>query len=346
MEYKISVVLPVYNAEKFLKNSIEQIINQSIGFENIELILVDDLSNDDSRRIIKEYASKYSNIKPIFLKENSGRPSHPRNVGIDNATAEYMMFLDSDDEIFKDYCETLYNEIKTSNVDIVNCDNASKLNNKVYIKKSIKQINKKTTEISGEDKFFLKHTAWGNIYRSSLIKENNIKFPKTMYEDGVFSIECLLNTNKPVIRLNDYPGYIYLIENDESFTHKISFKTLPSFLEGYELCFKLLDENNLETVKRKLTPSFINMALLILLKLDNIDEGIEKLYEFEKAFKFKIKLNSKFLNMLNTYIIDKKKIKAKLLIKLTQVIYNNAKIRNKIFIKNSNLKPLNNNFFK
>ena len=75
-------------------------INQTLGFENIELILVDDNSNDDSKQIISELVRKYSNIKPIFLTENSGNASYPRNVGIENATAEYLLFMDSDDEIF------------------------------------------------------------------------------------------------------------------------------------------------------------------------------------------------------------------------------------------------------
>ena len=68
--YKISIIIPIYNAESTLKNTICSVINQTIGFENIELILVDDNSNDSSKVIIKEYDSQYSNIKSIFLKEN------------------------------------------------------------------------------------------------------------------------------------------------------------------------------------------------------------------------------------------------------------------------------------
>ena len=92
--YKISVIIPVYNAENTLKQAVNSVINQSIGFENIELILVDDNSNDNSRKIIQDYADKYGNVKAIFLRENSGSPSKPRNTGIDNATAPYLMFLE------------------------------------------------------------------------------------------------------------------------------------------------------------------------------------------------------------------------------------------------------------
>ena len=64
--YKVSLIIPVYNAELSLKNTIKSVMNQTLGFENIELILVDDNSNDDSKQIISELARKYSNIKPIF----------------------------------------------------------------------------------------------------------------------------------------------------------------------------------------------------------------------------------------------------------------------------------------
>lgn len=138
--YKVSVIIPVYNAESSLKNALNSVINQTIGFKNIELILVDDNSNDNSKNIIKCYANKYDNIKAIFLNQNSGSPSKPRNIGIENVTAPYLMFLDNDDEFFKDCCEVLYNSITTNQVDIVNCNHASKLNNSVYIPNYIRGL--------------------------------------------------------------------------------------------------------------------------------------------------------------------------------------------------------------
>ena len=98
MEYKVSVIIPVYNADKYLRTAIESVINQTIGFENIELIIVNDNSTDNSRRIIEEYSSKYDNIVDIHLEKNSGYPGKPRNVGIEIANAPYLIFLDADDE--------------------------------------------------------------------------------------------------------------------------------------------------------------------------------------------------------------------------------------------------------
>ena len=122
MDYKISVIIPVYNAQNTLKVTINSVINQTIGFENIELILVDDCSTDNSREIIEEYSNAYSNIKPIFLEENTGCPGIPRNIGIKNATSDYIMFIDNDDEYFPEICDKLYDAMIMEDADIVVCN--------------------------------------------------------------------------------------------------------------------------------------------------------------------------------------------------------------------------------
>ena len=101
MEYKVSVIIPVYNAEENLKKTVQSVINQSIGFENIELILVDDASTDTSKKIIEYLSNKYSNIVPYFSKKNHGAPGFGRNIGLKLATSKYVMFLDNDAEYQK-----------------------------------------------------------------------------------------------------------------------------------------------------------------------------------------------------------------------------------------------------
>ena len=95
MEYKISIIIPVYNAEKYIKKSLDSIIKQTIGFEHLEVIMVDDGSTDSSGEIMDEYAAEYENFKSIHLQENSGAAGKPKNCGLDHATAEYLMFLDA-----------------------------------------------------------------------------------------------------------------------------------------------------------------------------------------------------------------------------------------------------------
>ena len=90
----VSVIVPVYNAEDFMCETLDSILAQT--YKNIEIICIDDMSKDSSRLIIEDYASKYENIRPIFLEENGG-VSNARNVGIANARGRYVAFLDSDD---------------------------------------------------------------------------------------------------------------------------------------------------------------------------------------------------------------------------------------------------------
>jgi glycosyltransferase involved in cell wall biosynthesis len=120
MKTKITVIMGCYNCENFMENSINSVINQTIGFENIELMLIDDGSTDNTKKIINKYKKKYDNIIPIFLEKNSGGPSKPRNIGIEKAKSDYIMFLDSDDRFKPNTCELLYNKIKSSkNIDLV-----------------------------------------------------------------------------------------------------------------------------------------------------------------------------------------------------------------------------------
>lgn len=338
MSYKISMIIPIFNAGQFLETLINSLISQSFGFENIELILVDDCSSDNSSEIIEIFASRYDNIKPIFLKENSGAASYPRNVGISHATAPYMQFLDADDDVDKDYCKVLYDLIVSNDVDIVNCNHSSKLNNKLYISKDIEVINTNYKFIDENNKMLLGYTAWGNIYTSSLILDNDIRFPPTQFDDGVFSLTCLAKTSKPVIQVKDYPGYVYLIENEDSITHKASFKTISGFIEAYYICYDILNTYPKEIIIENLI-NFVNMAIFILVKLEDSSEGIKLLADFENYVSEDIVLKSKPLNILNNKIKNRKYSQASFLVRLFAMFYNNKKIRNLVFVKFSNLKP-------
>ena len=94
MEKKVSIITPVYNSEKYLKNTIENVINQT--YKNLEMILVDDCSTDNSEKIIKEFSKKDSRIKYIKLKENSGA-AVARNTALENSTGRFIAYLDADD---------------------------------------------------------------------------------------------------------------------------------------------------------------------------------------------------------------------------------------------------------
>ena len=117
-EELISVIIPVYNVEKYIRFCLDSVINQT--YKNLEIIIVDDGTKDSSGEIAEEYARKDSRIKVVH-KENGGL-SDARNVGLDIATGKYIAFLDSDDVISLDFYEYLYRLIKENDYDIAECE--------------------------------------------------------------------------------------------------------------------------------------------------------------------------------------------------------------------------------
>src|SRR4051812_47114422 len=93
----VSVITPVYNAENYLRKTIDSVVNQSLGMDQIEYILIDDCSTDSSREILLKYSSRFTNILVVFLKRNTGTPGRPRNIGIELAQSKFITFLDADD---------------------------------------------------------------------------------------------------------------------------------------------------------------------------------------------------------------------------------------------------------
>ena len=132
---KISIVVPVYNVQKYIRDCLESLVNQT--FSDIEIIIVDDGSPDESYKVYGEFASKDSRIR-IIKKENAG-VSEARNTGISVANGEFLMFVDSDDWMELDGCETLYNAYLKTNADLIVSDaytsmNGIKRTNKVFAK--------------------------------------------------------------------------------------------------------------------------------------------------------------------------------------------------------------------
>ena len=118
-DYKVSIIMPVYNADKYLRDTLDSIVGQSIGVENLEVVIVNDASTDKSGDIIDEYCAEHPNFKAIHLTENVGAPHIPRNIAFAHTTADYIMFLDADDTYTPTACEALYNEISSGDAGVV-----------------------------------------------------------------------------------------------------------------------------------------------------------------------------------------------------------------------------------
>ncbi|MDZ4170956.1 MAG: glycosyltransferase, partial [Methanobacteriaceae archaeon] len=222
--------------------------NQTIGFENLEIIMVNDHSTDQSGKIIDQYASKYKNFKAIHLPTNSGSAGKPRNIGIENATSQYMMFLDPDDYYTKNACEILYNKINKEKADIV----FGKY--KILTDDTVTEINLKNRGLYGDEikiksisdnTNFLRAppSVWTRIYNIDFIKNNAITFPEGIPgQDLVFAINAVLKA-KGIIFLNTVIAY-YRIRSGEN--KSISFnrnkKYLLGLIEAYTQVFNLCKE--------------------------------------------------------------------------------------------------------
>ena len=219
-EYKISIIVPIYNQEKYLRTAIESVINQTFGFENIELILVDDKSTDGTKMIIENFSNLYQNIKPIYLEENSGGAGIPRNVGIENANAPFLMFFDPDDELFDDICEVLYNKMILEGADIVS-GNAIDINENINFPYYDLIFNDNREVINPKKDYndIKNFRVWGSIFSKEFILNNNIHFLNTKTnEDTYFTLNSFFNANK-ICYLDNYYGMIYFIRNGDSMTH-------------------------------------------------------------------------------------------------------------------------------
>lgn len=305
MNYKLSVIIPIYNADQYLKRCIDSVIKQSIGFENIELILVDDNSTDDSKKIIKEYCDKYNNIRGIFLNENHGTPSFGRNKGIEISSAEYIMFLDSDDEFDCEICEKLYDVIRSNDVDLVQCNHIHKDDVNVVYRK-IPDNEKENDIFYGED--IINHISlsiWDKIFKKSLIIENGVFFKeKILSEDNLFIVEYCLNSNK-LIKLNGYHGYIYYGSHLSSY----SINFILNIINVCHIVYRLSKEHNVQSDIFYYFGQNINIAIgsLILISdisLKDIYLIIKKLYELEIEINFNNSyLNVPFIRFINNLII-------------------------------------------
>lgn len=176
---KISVIVPVYNVEKYLDKCLTSLVNQTLN--EIEIIIVNDGSTDNSINIIKKYEKKYKNIK-AFNKKNGGL-SDARNFGLKKATGQYIAFLDSDDYITFDMYEKMYNKAKSGNFDIVVCDLNYIFDNKT--KKAFSNIKIDTYDIK-KTMLDIYPAAWNKIFKKELF-DYGVTFKKNVwYEDVEF----------------------------------------------------------------------------------------------------------------------------------------------------------------
>lgn len=253
---KISVVVPVYNVEKYLKECIDSIINQTL--EDIEIICVNDGSTDSSLEILNDYTKKDSRII-VINKSNSGY-GHTMNMGLNAATGEYVGIIESDDFADKNMFEDLYKLAKEYDADIVKGDwynywsknKFARKNNRISSAKTLKLTNSK------QDKSLLRinPSVWSAIYKKEFLNKYNIRFletPGASYQDLAFSFKVFALAEKVI--LTD-KAYLYYRQDNMNSSVKSKTKVycvcdeyeeIDRFLEEYpdlKFEFKVQEEIN------------------------------------------------------------------------------------------------------
>lgn len=192
MNKKVSIIVPIYNAAKYLSRSIESMLNQS--YDNLEIILIDDASTDNSKEIIKKYALKDSRIKPFYSEVNQG-VSRSRNMGLKSVSGDYVIFIDSDDYIVKDMVKIMVEKSIKYNSDLVDSYHLIIYKNKTFLEhKALKEDlvlgNKDNIEMITKSSYIT-----GKLIDVKLLKDLLFNEELRRYEDLVFEHELKLKAN-------------------------------------------------------------------------------------------------------------------------------------------------------
>ena len=271
---KVSIILPVYNVESYLRQCLDSIIMQTL--EDIEIICVNDGSTDNSLEILQEYKNKDSRIK-IINQENRGQ-GVARNIALENITGDYIGFVDPDDYISPNMYKTLYETAIKHNCDIVEESFYIKNEIRNYLKKRKNKLNLPKNKIFNykvkKNYVFSPNLAiWNKLYKTSFIKENDIKFFETKKgEDIIFTIKSRVLASKIVYI--DNADYYYRIKKDN--VPKSYKNTSP--IDELNRQIKFLD---------KIKNALIEDKIYELIKDDFENYSIQKLKEKYKILQIK-----------------------------------------------------------
>lgn len=245
-KYDISVIVPVNNREKTIIGCMQSILTQD--FSSFEVIVIDDGSDDNSYNLVKEIED--DRIKLISLEKASGNSGAPRNVGLDVASGEYIVFVDSDDCIEKGYLKELYNSIHHKGLDLAI---ASKFLKIQYSKgKRVESIiNYKfipNIKVGGIPTFFINSfVIWDKIYRRKYIQKNNIRFSESKIgADSLFLAKAYYFSKEKIVFYDNQFKYKYFAFAEGSVTKKYrSESNIKEEDKPYRMIFEWLEEDDI-----------------------------------------------------------------------------------------------------
>lgn len=324
MKVKVSVIIPVYNVEQYIDKCLKSLANQTLN--EIEIIVVNDGSPDNSQKIIDKYVKKYPNKIRSFIKENGGQGS-ARNFGLLQAKGEYIAYVDSDDWVENTMFEEMYNKAILDNSDIVVCgNNVVSMNGEILKVESSLMYKDDILNI-----LFGKMAVWNKIYKKELLLKNKIEFrQKVWYEDIDFSAKILFDTLK--ISFVDKPFYNYLLRPGSTMNNSNIQKNLELLLAFDEMIHYFKGNNNFEKNYERLEfLCLYHVYIAGITRLINCNVPMKNKKVIIKKYENYIKNNFKTFKS-NKYIkymsINKKIIYTLLNLKLYYIIKLIFKIKN------------------
>ncbi len=263
---KVSIIIPIYNGEKYLTKAIESAIKQSLS--EIEIIIVDDGSTDNTSSLLEQYSKKDDRINIYSHHANLGLgPS--RNLGIDKASGKFLYFLDVDDYLHLNALESLYEQAMLEDLDILQSKYIKKKGEKKKIlPQDLTPLPKPVNGIEYfHQDFFVSPPVWAKLYKRKFIDNNNIRFKNMYYEDMLFTFESIVKAK----RVNNtlWPTYIYQT-HEQSITAGFTNKHMEDYIY-------VLDELQRYFLRNELTDKKSTFPIHYFLFLARLsDLGIKK----------------------------------------------------------------------
>lgn len=311
-KYRLSIVIPVFNCESYIHDTLNSIINQTIDFKTIEVIMVDDCSQDNSPLVIEEYSKKYDNFKSFFLEKNSSYAGKPRNIALSHASGNYVTFLDADDYFYPTACENLYYNLLYENADIVignfTMDKNSHEKKVVmdagisYFRNLANYDSLKFNTVRGNPHIFSSANVWNKIFKMDIIMNNDIIFPEGVpAQDSAFLYHYLLNADN-IVFIDEIVTHYHNLRNkkdDKSVTHLRTKSNITGRIEVYEIMYNLSLKYNIEEIfivhiLRLKLPYWFKQ----LIETDLTEEELRYIFEkyhilFKKCIDYKVSLPKK-----------------------------------------------------
>ena len=308
----VSIVIITYNNEKYIEDCIKSVINQT--YKNLEIIIVNDGSKDNTSDIINRYIKIDSRIKYIDRKENKGT-MYTRKEGYNNSNGKYIFFLDSDDWIENNAIEKMYSNLKKNKVDIVKCNFKKYINNKfLSINNQTKEnivLEKKNFEPILYDyiyKTIYCNSMCGQLVKKELLIDINKVEDKAIYGEDIQNNLYLFEKIKSIEFLNE-ELYIYRC-NNTSITNKVNQRKIDDLLKTFRKLYDFIEKSEIQDKQKYkiiLSEKLYSYIALISIQLvnDNNKKTIDLISNMVKDSK-KILQNYKNTNYLNNNILYKK----------------------------------------